>query len=553
MISGLRSERDGDPRCVPKLMGADAELGNSIDGLHRNNGTGGEAALALLREVDGVCSIAYGPVFDSKGGDVETGSSGADLYNAYPTDKANLENPQDVGRKYLSSNGGCVYIDLNHLEVCTPEVISACDFVAAWLAMLRIIRDALFAANAKCSPGQRVVVLVNSSDGLGNAYGSHLSFLVTRRLWDDLFTRRLYPALFQLAAYQVSSIVFSGQGKVGSENGRPDVAYQISQRADFFDQIVGSQTTYKRPIVNSRDESLCGSAHARNLSMGAGSGLARLHCIFYDSTLCHVSTFLKVGVMQIVLSMLEAGCLDISLMLEDPVAALVSYSHDPGLSAKERLVDGRNVTAVDLQRMFWECARSYVDSGGCEDLVPGAAFILDLWGDTLDKLAVCDFDALAPRIDWVLKQAQIQRALENRGLGWSAPEAKHLDHVYSSLDPDEGMYWPLERAGLTQTLVEEAWIERLKSTPPVDTRAWSRAMLLKKLPRECISGVDWDRIELTPVDPAKGRLILHLPDPLGHTYQDGLGAAECDEETRMTVESAGRCNETILNRGGNDQ
>lgn len=426
-------------------------------------------------------------------------------------------NPQDIGRKYLPTNAGCIYIDLDHLEICTPETLSARDFVAAWHAMLRITRGALAAANAKRPRGQRIVVLVNSSDGRDNAYGSHLSFLVTRRLWDELFLRRLHPGLFVLAAYQVSSIVFAGQGKVGTENGRPQVAYQITQRGDFFDQIVGPQTTHNRPLVNSRDEPLCGAGDGRAHATGAGTGLARLHCIFYDSTLAQASTLLKVGVMQIVLSMLEAGRLNASLMLEDPLTALVAYSHDPGLTARARLTDGRDVTAVELQSMFCEHARAHVNAGDCDGLIPDATAIVDLWEDTLDKLARRDFDSLARRLDWVLKRAQIERALEGRGLDWSAPEAKHLDHLYSSLDPDEGVYWALENAGLTEILVDDTRIEHLRNTPPEDTRAWTRAMLLRQLPRERIRAVDWDRIELCPTLPGQSAAVVHLPDPLGHT------------------------------------
>ena len=36
--------------CVPKLMGADAELGNLILGLHGERGTGREASHALLQD-----------------------------------------------------------------------------------------------------------------------------------------------------------------------------------------------------------------------------------------------------------------------------------------------------------------------------------------------------------------------------------------------------------------------------------------------------------------------------------------------------------------------
>ena len=53
----------------------------------------------------------------------------------------------------------------------------------------------------------------------------------------------------------VSRTVFTGSGKVGVETPVLDadsIEYQISQRAEFFEEIVGLETTLKRPIVNTR-------------------------------------------------------------------------------------------------------------------------------------------------------------------------------------------------------------------------------------------------------------------------------------------------------------
>ena len=130
-------------------------------------------------------------------------------------------NPQDWGRKWFT-NGSCIYIDLDHLELCLPEVISAYDHVAAWQAMLRIAR-APVRGQRKAASGKKYQVLVNNSDGQSHSYGSHLDFLVTRRAWEEIFHRKLHPLLF-LAAFQASSIVYTGQGKVGSENGRVTVS-----------------------------------------------------------------------------------------------------------------------------------------------------------------------------------------------------------------------------------------------------------------------------------------------------------------------------------------
>ncbi len=472
---------------LPKLCGADIELGNFVLGLERLDGTGREASRALLGEI-------AAPYTERDGGGPRR-SAGYD--------------PQDWGRKYLSSNGGCFYIDLDHLECCLPEVVSAYDHVAAWHAMLRIARRAQEAATARLPAGQTIHVLVNNSDGHGHSYGSHLNFLITRRAWDNLFERKLHHLLY-LAAFQVSSIVITGQGKVGAENGAPAVAYQLAQRADFFETLTGLQTTSRRPIVNSRDEALC----------GAWRRTARLHCIFFDNTLCHGSSLLKVGTMQMMLALLEAERINPDLLLDDPVAAVVQWSHDPTLRARARLASGKQLTAVELQLRFLEEAQRFAARGGFDGIVPRVGDLLALWQDTLLKLRAGDLPALVGRLDWVLKQHILQRALQQRpGLTWDAPEIKHLDHLYGSLDPAEGLYWAYEQADAVERLVPEARIAHFVHQPPEDTRAWTRAMLLRIAGTEGVHDVDWDRMRFRKAGRGYWPTLrtLTLDDPLGFT------------------------------------
>ena len=48
------SSRKFDAQRLPKLCGADIELGNFVLGLRSNRGTGFEASRLLLREIDGL-------------------------------------------------------------------------------------------------------------------------------------------------------------------------------------------------------------------------------------------------------------------------------------------------------------------------------------------------------------------------------------------------------------------------------------------------------------------------------------------------------------------
>jgi proteasome accessory factor A len=315
-----------------------------------------------------------------------------------------------------------------------------------------------------------------------------LNFLITRRAWENIFNRKFHY-LQHLASFQVSSLVYTGQGKVGAENGAPDTAFQLSQRADHFEKISSYPTTFERGLVNSRCEPLCGPASATSQP----DSPARLHSIFFDSTLAHGSCLLKVGVMQIVLAMLEAEYCDSALILDDPVDAVVRVSHDPTLQECIVLASGTRLTAIELQERFLADARRFAAVVGFDGVVPRAAEILDLWEDTLVKLKAGDLLGLAPRLDWVMKLMTLERALDQRPeLGWGSPEIKVLDHLYSSLD-DGGLYWAYERSGFAERLVEDGHIARLAAAPPEDTRAWTRAMLLR-CAGSAIDSVDWDSV-----------------------------------------------------------
>ena len=506
-------KKGGRPRkgaIAPPMGGADWELGNFIQGGPYLRDTCTPAARAILAEVEGFplgepAVVAWSPA---------TGSYGGNGASAGGWGSSPAFNAQDSCRKFLADNGGCIYIDLGHTEVCLPEITSARAFVAYWHAMLRIVRRAQEKANRKLPPGQRIQVLVNNSDGRGNSYGAHLNFLVGRRMFDNLFSRKVHHMLF-LAAYQVSSIVFTGQGKVGSENGRDPVSYQLSQRADFYETLSGIQTTYRRPLVNLRDEPLCGQC---GRSQAPHDRWARLHVIFYDANLAHAACYLKFGVLQIILAMIAAERVNPRLILDDPVAAVVAWSHDISLGRRMAMLYGARLTAVELQLLFLEEARRFVDGGQCN--VPDAAGILDLWQDTLVKLRAGDLADLAPRLDWVLKLSTLRQALDERpDLKWSSPEIKYLDHLYGSLDPREGLYWSYEQQEVVERIAGEPEIERAMTQPPDDSRAYARAMLLRMADPATVTRVDWDSIDfsLRAPDGWTRPRTIQMADPVGMT------------------------------------
>ncbi|MBK8060492.1 MAG: proteasome accessory factor PafA2 family protein [Gemmatimonadetes bacterium] len=472
---------------VPKLTGADVELGNFIEGDPRAASTAPVAARLVIAAIRARLGLAPPAGTTLDGG----------------------KNPHDHDRVFLGTlNSGCYYIDADHAEGCLPETLSAWDHVAWWQAMLRIAQRARDDVNAMLPTGQVLQLLADNSDGVVS-YGAHLNVLVSRPTWEDIAHRKAHHAAF-LAAFQVSSIVITGAGKVGADNSAAAVHFQLAQRADWFESMTGPQTTYHRPLVNTRDEPLCGRGTR------ATPARARLHCIFFDTTLSQVATLLRVGMMQLVLAMMEGGHIDVALTLDDPLGAVRAWSHDVTLTATARGMDGQELTALEMQRRFWEMAQRFVASGEAAEIVPRAEELVALWDETLCLLERRDWAALARRLDWVLKLGCIERALaSDPSLAWDSPEVRLLAHQYASLDVERGLYWHFARAGLLDEVATEEQVRHAVSHPPTDTRAHLRGQLQRRF-GHAVERVDWDHIvvRLSDRDGTTSSWRVDLPDPL---------------------------------------
>ena len=140
------------------------------------------------------------------------------------------------------------------------------------------------------------------------------------------------------------------------------------------------------------------------------------------------------------------------------------------------------------------------------------------------KLASRDFTTLSRRLDWVAKYRLLRGVLDRRpDLGWHSPAVKQLDQLYANLDEAEGPFWALERAGQLDRVVTDEAIERAGCEPPPDTRAWTRAQLLRLAGGGRIERVSWDRVSVrtpTPQSRFFRTRVVHLPLPYGSTRAD---------------------------------
>src|SRR3989344_8907996 len=196
---------------------------------------------------------------------------------------------QYFGRDDMLANGARFYIDMGHPEYSTPECSNPVSAVIADKAGERVLEAA--------SDGGKIArIFKNNTDGF-NSYGAHENYFVDRKR---------VQAFQELADFMtpffVSRPIFTGSGKIGFSDernmqlqrtmqdvldgygslkslaigkladlynrvkdgleevigkmGDDEFVFHLSQRADFFTQLMGLQTTYDRPIINTRDEPL---------------------------------------------------------------------------------------------------------------------------------------------------------------------------------------------------------------------------------------------------------------------------------------------------------
>lgn len=368
------------------------------------------------------------------------------------------------------ANGGRLYVDGAHPEYSTPECSNPREVVAFERVGERILAQSL-REMARVRGREQYVLYKNNSDGKGNSYGYHENYLVSRTLPFDKIVRAL-------TSFLVTRPIVAGAGKVGAENQTSPAEYQISQRADFFECLVDLNTMVKRPIINTRDEPHADQARFR-----------RLHVIVGDANMAELSTYLKVGTLNIVLEVLEAGADLPRLDLDEPVRVIKQVSRDLDMKETLKLVGGRPTTALAIQRAYLKAATDFYAS---HDLNPTTKDVLVRWDDALNKLEQ-DPRVLVKELDWVAKRHMIESYMDRKGCGWDDPRMKLMDLQYHDVRPERGLFYTLERGNLIERIVQEQEIEKAEFTPPPGTRAYFRGRCAGKFAKS-LYGASWTSV-----------------------------------------------------------
>jgi proteasome accessory factor A len=376
------------------------------------------------------------------------------------------------------ANGARLYLDVgSHPEYATPECDSIYDLVVHDKAGERILEQLLASAEQRLrEEGIRGVIYLfkNNTDSAGNSYGCHENYLTSRR--DDLayYAEVLIP-------FFVSRQIYAGAGKVLQTARGP--IYCIAQRAEHIWEGVSSATTRSRPIINTRDEPHADAERYR-----------RLHVIVGDSNMSEYTTFLKVGATSILLRMLEDPTVVLrDMTLENPIRAIREISHDMTCRRTVRLANGREVSALDIQREYLDRALRYADAKGFGPMETKA---LEMWEHCVTQIEKDPLE-LDREVDWVIKHRLLDAYKTKHDLGLGNPTIALMDLQYHDVNRDRSLFYKMQRRGLVERLCSDADIDAAIDTPPQTTRARLRGEFIRRAKeRKRDYTVDWVHLKL---------------------------------------------------------
>ena len=376
-------------------------------------------------------------------------------------------------------NGARLYLDVgSHPEYATPECDDVAELITHDKAGERVLEGLLVDAQQRLREDGilgDIYLFKNNTDSAGNSYGCHENYLVSR---DGEFNRIAEVLL----PFLVTRQIVCGAGKV--QHTPRGAIYSVSQRAEHIWEGVSSATTRSRPIINTRDEPHADAERFR-----------RLHVIVGDSNMSEATALLKVASTDLVLRMIESGVVMRDMALENPIRAIREIAHDMTGRRKVSLVNGRELSALEVQSEYLTKAGDFVDR---HDLrTPATERVLDLWERALKAVESGDLSLVEREIDWVIKYKLLERYQARNNLSWSHPRIAQLDLAYHDIHRDRGLYYMLERNGAVSRVTDDLRVFAAKSTPPQTTRARLRGDFIKRAQqRRRDFTVDWVHLKL---------------------------------------------------------
>jgi proteasome accessory factor A len=378
------------------------------------------------------------------------------------------------------TNGARLYLDVgSHPEYATAECDDLKTLVIQDRAGERIIESLVFEAQKRMKDEGivgTIHIFKNNTDSVGNSYGCHENYLIERKKDFNNILEKLVPFL-------ITRQIITGAGKiVQSPRG---AFFSLSQRADHIWEGVSSATTRSRPIINTRDEPHADAELYR-----------RLHVIVGDSNMSEVTTQLKVVITDLILRMLEDGEVFRDFTIDNPIRAIRDISIDVEMKKTIKLASGREITALTMQREYFEKAAAYANK---IELTRDPIYrnSLDLWERTLKAGESGDWSLIDTEIDYAIKSKLLSRYQNKHQLSYSDPRLAMIDLSYHDIDRNRGLFYLLEKRNQAIRVSSDEEVEIAKISPPQTTRAKLRGDFIAKAQEKRRDfTVDWVHLKL---------------------------------------------------------
>ena len=320
----------------------------------------------------------------------------------------------------------------------TPECDSVLDLIAHDKAGERILEELAMAAEKRLrDAGTDGAVCVFKA---GADSGSREKYLVSRQGEFGRLADALVPFL-------VTRQLICGAGKMLQTP--QGAVYALGHGPGQIRTGASPAGIRSRPIINTRDE-----------PDAAARGSRRLHVAVSEPNMSETTVLLRLGATDLVLRMFEAGVVLPDLILDNVAGALQAGSLDLTARRPLRLANGREMSALDIQREYLAKARDITQRNATDRRVLG------LWEHVLDSVETGSLDAIARQVDWVAKYQLIERYRAAHGLPLSAPQVARLDLAYHDVNRGRGGYYLLQRDGGVERAVRDIEIFEAKTVPP---------------------------------------------------------------------------------------
>lgn len=295
------------------------------------------------------------------------------------------------------------------------------------------------------------------------------------------------------------SLILSGSGHVYRN---PDLSWQyiISPRATHIVTEEAHSTTANRPLINSREQP------------------NRFHLISRDATRCELQTWLVDMATHLVMRLAEEDWeMPAGFALVLPVSTLGFSNHSfrdylNGQSGSWMLPGGIDV--LRYNKVFLDAARQL------NPLSEEESDALDEWGRIIELLGAKKLNDLVGELDWVTKWNLLSNQMDMHGYGLDDLRAWKLDLSYHDIsdNPDQSWFARLDNFGYIRHLIESEDIDSAVTTPPADTRAFSRGRFITfasqhpELSR-FIARFDWSSVTITREKEIKNYFFGEKDDP----------------------------------------